>query len=60
MPPVQGKSPPVQVKEPYGNKVWGISEARDQNYHSNARPRLRLADLLTEVVILQLRHSSEQ
>ena len=32
------------------SQVWGISETRDQNYHSNARPRLRLADLLTEVV----------
>ena len=42
------------------NQVWGISETRDQNYRSNARPRLRLADLLTEVVILQLRRGSEQ
>ena len=41
------------------NQVWGISETRDQNYRSNARPRLRLADLLTEVVILQLRPGSE-
>ena len=41
-------------------QVWGISETRDQNYHSNVRPRLRLADLLTEVVILQLRRSSER
>ena len=36
-------------------QVWGISETRDQNYRSNARPRLRSADLLTEEVILQLR-----
>ena len=26
-------------------KVWGISKTRDQNYCSNARPRLRLANL---------------
>ena len=32
----------------------------DQNYRSNARPRLRLADLLTGVVILQLRRGSER
>ena len=44
-----------QVKQ-----VWGISETRDQNYRSNARRRLRLADLLTEVVILQLRRASER
>ena len=31
-----------------------------ENYRSNVRPRLRLADLLTEVVILQLRRGSEQ
>ena len=42
------------------HQVWGISETRDQNYRSNARPRLRLADLLTEVVILQLRRGSER
>ena len=42
------------------NQVWGIAETRDQNYGSNARPRLRLADLLTEVVILQLRRCSER
>ena len=36
------------------SQVWEISETHDQNYRSNARPRLRLADLLTEVVILQL------
>ena len=42
------------------NQVWGISETRDQNYRSNAQPHLRLADLLTEVVILQLRHGSER
>ena len=41
-------------------QVWGILETRDQNYRSNARPRLRLADLLTEVVILQLRRGSER
>ena len=41
-------------------QVWGISETRDQNYRSNAWPRLRLADLLTGVVILQLRHGSER
>ena len=41
-------------------QVWGILETRDQNYSSNARPRLRLADLLTEVVILQLRRRSER
>ena len=40
-------------------EVWGISETHDQNYPSNARPRLRLADLLSEVVILQLRRGSE-
>ena len=40
-------------------QVWVISETRDQNYRSNARPRLRLADLLTEVVILQLRRGSK-
>ena len=39
-----------------GKQVWGISETRDQNYHSNARPRFRLADLLLELVIL-CRHS---
>ena len=32
------------------------SVTRDQNYRSNGRPRLRLADMLIEVVILQLRH----
>ena len=42
------------------DQVWGISKTRDQNYRSNARPRLTLADLLTEVVILQLRRGSEQ
>ena len=42
------------------DKVWGISETRDQNYRSNAWPRLRLADLLTNVVILQLRCVSER
>ena len=42
------------------DKVWGISETCDQNYRSNAQLRLRLADLLTEVVILQLRHGSER
>ena len=31
-----------------------------ENYRSNARPRLRLADLLTEVVILQLCRGSER
>ena len=31
----------------------------DQNYRSNAQPRLRLADLLTEVVILKLCRGSE-
>ena len=41
-------------------QVWGILETRDQNYHSNGRPRLRLADFLTDVVILQLRRSSER
>ena len=41
-------------------QVWGISETRDQNYRSIARPRLRLADLLTEVVILQLRRGSKR
>ena len=41
-------------------QAWGISETRDQNYHSNARPRLKLADLLSEVVILQLRRGSER
>ena len=40
-------------------QVWGISETHNQNYRLNARPRLRLADLLTEVVILQLRPGSE-
>ena len=35
-------------------------ETHDRNYRSNARPRLRLADLLTEVVILQLLCGSEQ
>ena len=39
-------------------QVWGISETRDQNYRSNERPRLRLADLLTEGVILQLHRGS--
>ena len=43
-----------QYFDPSLYQVWGISETRDQNYGSNARPRLRLADLLTEVVILQL------
>ena len=43
----------------FDNLVWGISETSDQNYRSNARPRLRLADLLTAVVILQLHRSSE-
>ena len=33
------------------HQVWGISETCDQNSRSNARPRLRLADLLTEIVI---------
>ena len=42
------------------NQVWGISETRDQNYRSNGRPCLRLADLLTEVVILQLLRGSER
>ena len=42
------------------NQVWGILETRDQNYRSNARPRLRLADLLTAVVILQLHCRSER
>ena len=41
-------------------QVWGISETRDQNYRSNARPHLRLADLLTEVVIIQLHRGSER
>ena len=41
-------------------QVVGISETRDQNYHSNAQPRFRLADLLTEVVILQLRRGSKR
>ena len=51
------------LKRPLKNKqkqVWGLSETRDQNYRSNARPHLRLADLLTEVVILQLRRGSER
>ena len=42
------------------HQVWGILETRDQNYRSNARPRLRLADLLTEVVILLLHRGSER
>ena len=35
----------------YRYQVWGISETRDQNYHSNAGPSLRLADLLTAIEI---------
>ena len=53
--------PMLDDDSPFFNvQVWGISETRDQNYRSNARPRLRLADLLTEVVFLQLRHCSER
>ena len=47
------------TKQNLSYQVWGISETHDQNYRSNARPRLRLADLLTEVVILQLHRGSE-
>ena len=36
--------------EQSSKQVWGILETRDQNYRSNARPRLSLADLLTEVI----------
>ena len=50
----------IQFLQRYVKQVWGISETRDQNYRSNARPCLRLADLLTEVVILQLHRGSER
>ena len=41
------KNPDLSVQkegELYADQVKGISETRDQNYRSNAQPRLRLAD----------------
>ena len=48
------------ANRPGAKRLGGELDLGRNDPDSNARPRLRLADLLTEVVILQLRPGSER